>query len=85
MAVKYNKWTGYIVFGLDEVLEILANKGIEMSRDRTVITGSLYNPETQQVSIFVTSMLTTAQSNKFSKEFEELWGSTQKEESTTPP
>jgi len=78
MAVKYNKWTSYMVLGVDEIIEILANKGIDVKKDRTVLSGSLYNPEAQQVSIFITSMLTTAQSNKYAKALEELWGDAQR-------
>ena len=66
---KFYKWNGFITMSLEEVLDLLAARGIEMDSDRTALTGSLYNPETQEVSVFLTSMLTTKQNKKFEKDW----------------
>ena len=64
---KFNKWNGFVTMNLEEVLEFLAARGVEMDSDKTAITGVTYKPDVQEFTVFLTSMLTTKQEKEFTK------------------
>ena len=66
--MKLNKWNTIFKLNLNQVLDYCAQNGINLDKESTVITGTDFNPETQEIIFY----LTTIVSNKKEKELEKI-------------